>query len=70
MIHFYDIFFDSVEETNTYEIKSRRLRSQMGMCYFFSFIFKKNHGFIDNPLEKVVIFEGELDGIDTDNIRN
>ena len=57
-------FFDSANETNIYEIKSRILRS--------SFIFKKNHGFIQegNPSEKVVIVEEELNGLNTDDIEN
>ena len=57
-------FFDSANETNIYEIKSRILRS--------SFIFKKNHGFIQegNPSEKVVIVEEELNGLNIDDIGN
>ena len=38
-----------------------------------SFIFKENHVFIeedDNPLDKVVTVEEELDGIDIDGIGN
>ena len=40
---------------------------------FSSFIFKVNHIFMkekDNPVEKVVIDEEELDGIETDGILN
>ena len=38
----------------------------------YCFIFKKNHGFIEegNPSEKVTIVEEELDGIDRDDIVN
>ena len=38
-----------------------------------SFVFKENHVFIeeeDNPTDKVVMLEEELDGIDIDGIRN
>ena len=58
-----------------YEIKSRRLRSQIYIyiyIYVFSFIFKENHVLLkeDSPSEKIVIVEEELDGIDKDDIRN
>ena len=66
MIYF--CFYDSAAEINIYEIKSRRLHLQILAC----FIFLKNHGFVqeDSPLEKVVIVEEELDGIDIDDIGN
>ena len=40
--------------------------------YVSSFIFKENHVLIeeDNPSEKIVIFEEELDGFDRDGIGN
>ena len=43
-----------------YEIKSRRLRSQILTCFIFTC----------NPSEKNVIFEEELDCIDIDYIGN
>ena len=54
-----------------YEIKSRRLRSQIYIYNVFSFIFKENHVLLkeDSPSE-IVIVEEELDGIDKDDIRN
>ena len=41
-------------------------------CFMFLLLFKKNHDFTgeDNPLEKVVIDEEELDGIYIHDIRN
>ena len=60
-----------------YEIKSRRLRSEILTCFlfFFTFIFKKkkkNDGFIEksNLSEKNVIAVEELDGNDMDDIGN
>ena len=72
LIYFCYNFFDSAYETNIYEIKSRNYVADIDSFYFSSFIFKKNHGFIQkgNPLEKVVIVEKELDGIDIDDIGN
>ena len=48
---------------------------QILICFlfsFFSFLLKKNHRFIpeDNPSEKVVLVEEELDGIDIVDIGN
>ena len=42
------------------------------MFYFSSFILKRNHGFIEenNPSEKVLIVEEELNHNDIDDIRN
>ena len=54
-----------------YEIKCRKLLSQIMIRS--SFIFKENHVFLeekDNPSEKVVIVEEELDGIDIDGVGN
>ena len=47
----------------------------MQISIFFhvaSFIFKENHVLIeeDNPSEKIVLIEEELDGIDRDDIVN
>ena len=47
-----------------YEIKWRKLRSQIMITYYLYFQ-KKNHVFIEeegNPSEKVVIVEEEIDG--------
>ena len=54
-----------------YEIKSRRLRSQILTCFIFLVLFSKN-GFVkkSNPSEKNVIVEEELDCIDIDDIGN
>ena len=42
----------------------------IGLFYFSSFIFKKNHGFIeeDNPSEKIVLVEEELNRVDMNDI--
>ena len=42
------------------------------LIYFSSFLFKKNHGFIQEGIasEKVVIVEEEVDGADIDDIVN
>ena len=51
--------------------KCRKLLSRIIICS--SFILKENHVFIeevDNPADKVVIAEEELDGIDIDGIGN
>ena len=49
-----------------FEIKLRRLRSQIFTFSFFQFYFFKNHGFIErrNPSEKNVKVEEELNCID------
>ena len=54
------------------QIKSRRLRSQILTCFVFQFYFQRNHGLIQEgkPSEKVVIVQGELDGIDINDIAN
>ena len=55
-----------------YEIKSRRLRSQILTCFIFLVLFSR-HGFAkkSNPSEKKnVIVEEELDCIDIDDIGN
>ena len=54
-----------------YQIKSRRLRSQILTCFVFLVLFK-NYGFIQegNSLEKLVIVQEELNGIDIDDIVN
>ena len=54
-----------------YEIKSRRLPSQILTCFIFLALFSK-HGFVkkSNPSEKNVIVEEELDCIDIDDIGN
>ena len=46
--------------------------ANIDLFYFSSFIFKKNHGFIEksNPSEKNVIVEEELHCIDIDDIGN
>ena len=46
--------------------------ADIDLFYFSSFIFKKNHGFIekDNPSEKNVIVGEELDCINIDDIGN
>ena len=55
LIYFYYKFFDRVKEANIYATKLRGLVS--------SFILKENHIFNeeDNPSQKVVIGEEELD---------
>ena len=53
-----------------YEIKPKRLRSQILTCSVFLALFSKNHGFVkkSNPSEKtVIIVEEELDCIDIDD---
>ena len=42
------------------------------MFYFSNFVFKKNHGLIQegSPSEKVVTVEEKLDDIDIDDIGN
>ena len=65
--------FDKANETNIYEIKSRRRRSQILTRFsFLVLFFLKNQGFIQegNPSEKVVIVEEEPDGIYIDEIGN
>ena len=59
-------------QRNKYEIKSRRLRSQTLTCFIFFMFSKKNHGFLeeDNPSEKAVIIEEELNCVDIDDIGN
>ena len=63
-----------IRSTRFYEVKSRRLCSQLLTCLVFSsfIFFKKNHGFIQegNPSEKCFIDEEKLDGIDIDSIAN
>ena len=46
--------------------------ADIDLFYFCSFIFKKNHGFVEkgNSSENVFILEKELDGIAIDDIRN
>ena len=73
MIYFYYKFFDWDKEANVDAIKLRWLRSQiLSFLYFSNFIFKENLVFNekDNPSQKVVITEEELDGIDRDDIGN
>ena len=68
-MYFYYKFFDRAKEA----IKSRRIRWQiLSVLYFPSFIFKENHVFNEkeNPSQKVVIVEKELDDIDIDDIVN
>ena len=65
--------FDSANVTNWYEIKSRRLHSEILTCFIFVVSFsEKNHGFIQegNPSEKFCYSCGKLDGIDIDDIGN
>ena len=59
----------TTNKTNMYEIKWRRLRSQILTCLIFTVLFSKNNGFIEkrSPSEKV---EEELDYIDIDDIGN
>ena len=72
MIYFCYNFFDSANETNKYEIKSRRLHSYILTCFNFLNLFLKNDGFTQegNPPKKAVLVEKEIDGIDIDDIRN
>ena len=65
--------FDSANVTNWYEIKSRRLHSEILTCFIFVVSFsEKNHGFIqETTLQKnFVIVTEKLDGIDIDDIGN
>ena len=48
-----------------YEIKSRRLRSQILTCYIFLVLFSKKSRFDWNPSENNVIIEKELDCTDS-----
>ena len=54
-----------------YEKKLRRLRSQILTCFIFLVLFSK-HGFVkkNNPSEKNVIVEEELNCIDIDDTGN
>ena len=66
-------FFERAKETNIYEIKSKRLRSQILTCFnFLALLSKKNYGLVkkSNPSEKNVIAEEELVCIDIDDIGN
>ena len=66
-MYFYYEFFDRAREA----IKSRRLRWQiLKLVYFPGFVFKENHVFNDNPSQKVVIVEKELDDVDIDDFVN
>ena len=55
-----------------YEIKSRRLRSQILTCFIFLVLLWKNHGFTEknNPSEKSGIVEEELVYINLSDIGN
>ena len=73
LICFYYRIFDRAKEVNSFATKSRRLRLQiLSFLYFSSFIFNENQVIIkeDNPSQKVVIVEEELDDIDLDGIGN
>ena len=66
LIYFYYKFFGRAKEENIYAIKSRRPRTQiLSFLYFSSFAFKENQVFNkeDNPSQKPVIVEIELDDI-------
>ena len=73
MIYFYYKLYTFITRGSEEAIKLRRLRWQIfSFLYFSSFVFKENHVFNekDNPSEKVVIAEEELDDIDIDDIVN
>ena len=55
-----------------YEIKSRRLRSQILTCFIFLVLLWKNHGFTEknNPSEKSGIVDEELVYINLSDIGN
>ena len=73
LIYFCYNFFDSANETNLYEIKSRRQRSQVLTCFIFLVLFSKKVtvSFQKATLQKhFVMVEEELNGVDTDDIGN
>ena len=60
-----------ISKKHKYEIKSRRLRSQI-LIFLMFLVFKENRILIeeDNPSEKILMVKEELDRIDRDGIRN
>ena len=70
MIFFCYNFFDSVNETNIDEIKSRRLRSQILTCFIILVLFSKEITVLFKKATLRLIVEEELDGTDTDDIKN
>ena len=67
-------FFVRAKETNI-DIWNKIEETTFGdidLFYFSSFIFQKNHGFIEEgkPSEKVVIAEGKLHGTNIDELGN
>ena len=62
-VAFVTTFFDRAEKTSMFEIKSRRLRSQILLFYFYSFIFKKfTISFSKVTLQKKMLAQGEHRG--------
>ena len=55
-----------------YEIKERRVLSQILTCFIFVVLFLKYYGFVkkSHSSKKKVIFEKEIDCIDRDDIGN
>ena len=59
------------KETNIYEIKSRKLRSQIPTFVIFLVSLSKNHYFVKKqPFRRNAIVEEELYCIDIDEIEN
>ena len=61
-------FFCSANEKKIYEIKARRLRSQILTCFIFPALLLKE--ITVSFSGKVVIVEEELDGININDIEN
>ena len=65
-------FFERAKETNKYEIKSKRLRSQILTCLNFLALLSKKITVLlkSNPSEKNVVAEEKLVCIDIDDVGN
>ena len=64
--------FNRALKKHQYEIKSRRLRSQILIFLYFQFYFQRKSRFNSRrqPFRKIIIVEEELDGNDRDDIGN
>ena len=66
-------FFDRAKETKIYEIKLKRLSSQIFTCFIFLVLFSKKYQDLieeDHCPEKVVIDDEELDGVNINDTEN
>ena len=65
-------FFNIAKETSIWNKTEEATFADIDFFYISSFIFKGNHALIqeDNPSEKIIIVEEELDGNDRDDIGN